>query len=207
MPKGTWSGRVYKNPVHQCEREGCSTLTRKRRFCSDVCRYSALPSERFWAKISKDGPVPVNRPDLGPCWIWTPKGNSHGYGVFTIGNSRRGAHVVSYEWANGLIPDGLQIDHLCRVRRCVRPSHLEAVPAAVNKERGESPAARNARKTHCSTCGRALSGENLYRQPGNGYRSCVACRAVADARYVAKRRLVGASDRPPILAQRKATVK
>jgi hypothetical protein len=62
---------------------------------------------------------------------------------------KRYAHRWSYEHFVGPIPEGLHIDHLCRVRRCVNPDHLEPVTPKENYLRGEGPTARNSTKTHC----------------------------------------------------------
>lgn len=65
------------------------------------------------------------------CWNWTAALNAFGYGRF------RGllAHRVSYESLVGPIPDGLELDHLCRNRKCVRPEHLEPVTHDENYRR------------------------------------------------------------------------
>jgi hypothetical protein len=73
----------------------------------------------------------------------------------------------------GPIPEGLTIDHLCRVRHCVNPAHLEAVSERVNILRGNGAGARNARKTHCVK-GHAFTPDNLYRDY-QGYRRCRRC--------------------------------
>lgn len=89
--------------------------------------------DKFWAKVDKNGPVPSYAPHLGNCWIWM--GAVVGripYGRFYNGVQQVSAHRFSY----GPIPDGLELDHLCRVPRCVRPTHLEAVTAAENIRRG-----------------------------------------------------------------------
>jgi hypothetical protein len=95
------------------------------------------PEEReaaFWAKITKsDG-----------CWLWTAALTS-GYGAW--GNRR--AHRLVYEALVGPIPQGLQLDHLCRNRACVRPEHLEPVTQQVNLARGNGLPARRARQTEC----------------------------------------------------------
>jgi HNH endonuclease len=102
-------------------------------------RVTGSPADRFWAKVDKNGPVPEERPELGACWIWTKSGSKRGYGSFRPGGERRKvpAHRWSYEAANGPIPEGLELDHLCRNHPCVRPSHLEAVTHRVNMQRGK----------------------------------------------------------------------
>src|ERR1019366_1994387 len=102
--------------------------------------------ERFWERGVKNGPVPEYRPDLGPCWIWVASTTS-GYGRIHETDRRSRnlvAHKVAYEWASGPVPDGLTLDHLCRVRSCVNPAHLEPVTRTENVMRGEGDPARNA---------------------------------------------------------------
>jgi len=71
----------------------------------------------------------------GECWLWLGRKNPKGYGQMTIAKHQRSAHRVSYETFVGPIPEGLEIDHLCRVRHCVNPGHLEAVTRSVNLRR------------------------------------------------------------------------
>jgi hypothetical protein len=119
--------------------------------------------QRFWSRVQKSE----------GCWLWTGTILSTGYGQFTAGQAFRDmAHRYSYKLAYGEIPDGLQIDHLCRVRRCVRPSHLEAVTLQENNRRSESYSGRNARKTHCPR-GHALTADNLV--PRRNSRECRIC--------------------------------
>jgi hypothetical protein len=96
----------------------------------------------------------------------------NGYGRFKDGLRDVRAHRAAYEFTIGPIPAGLQIDHLCRNRACVNPSHLEAVTAAENTLRGESVSAVEARRMNCPA-GHPYLGENLriYR----GMRYCRAC--------------------------------
>lgn len=125
---------------------------------------------KLWDKVDKDGPIPTHRPELGPCWLWTGCISTGGYAK--VGTTRKTlyAHRVSYEQTHGPIPTGLDIDHLCRVRRCIRPSHLEATTRKVNLRRGLN--ARSMR-THCIR-GHALSGVNL-KVLRDGRRNCWAC--------------------------------
>ena len=83
-------------------------------------------------------------------------------------------HRFVYERLVGKIPEGLQIDHLCRVRHCANPAHMEAVTQRENILRGMSPAAENARKTHCPQ-GHPYEGENLFTYNQGRFRRCRAC--------------------------------
>jgi len=78
-------------------------------------------AERFWNKVDK----------TGSCWIWTASRNE-GYGMFWDGKLNQRAHRMAYQWMNGLIPEGLTIDHMCRVRSCVNPSHLRVLTNVEN---------------------------------------------------------------------------
>lgn len=138
-------------------------------------------------------------PNTG-CWLWHGMVSAEGYGKVFIAGKTYSAHRVSYEVERGSIPVGLQIDHLCRVRNCINPDHLEAVTASENTRRGllgvlispENKALRTARRrawvqsrTHCKN-GHALIGDNvryLVTDRGNE-RQCRACkRSRAKARY------------------------
>lgn len=83
------------------------------------------------------------------CWQWTGPIRPSGYGYFNIGADSISAHRWMYELITGPIPNGLVIDHLCRNRACVRPSHLEAVTNHENILRGIGPSAQNAAKQRC----------------------------------------------------------
>lgn len=133
-----------------------------------------IHQERFWLKVDKAGPVPEHNPSLGPCWLWTAAADSNGYGTFKVGVKMVGAHRVAYELLVGPIPDGFHIDHLCRVRACVNPAHLEPVTSRENTLRGVGFSAVNARKTHCPQ-GHQFTPENTYTQ-SDGRRRCRKCR-------------------------------
>ena len=130
-------------------------------------------SQRFWQYVSKSE----------GCWHW--KGTtSKGYGLFATGAAGRRvtvqAHRFAYEDTVGPIPDGLQLDHLCRVRHCVRPAHMDPVDNRTNSLRGFSVSALNARKTHCIN-GHEFTLENTYQKPDGG-RQCKTCRRATDRR-------------------------
>ncbi len=138
--------------------------------------------ERFDSKWSKD--------EKG-CWLWSGYLTPDGYGRFQLDRSSRVAHRVGYEIYVGRIPDGLELDHLCRIRHCVNPDHLEAVTHEENLRRGEI-GTYNALKTHCPA-GHPLSGDNLY--VNSGRRHCRACNLAANKRHRQRRRLSVASSR------------
>lgn len=114
-------------------------------------------------------------PECG-CWIWMRRLNDGGYGCLNRGGEDTLVHRITFKIRRGPIPEGKDLDHLCRVRSCCNPNHLEPVTRRVNLLRGMAPAAHNARKTHCSK-GHPLAGENL--DPSSlklGRRRCLACR-------------------------------
>ena len=127
---------------------------------------------RFTRKYINTGP--------GGCWLWTAGKNEKGYGTFSLDGEKRKAHRVAYEQYVGPIPDGLEIDHLCRHRGCVNPAHLEAVTHAENMARGA-----NAMKTHCAR-GHEYAGDNVYRTP-DGRRDCRVCVAARGRAYRARK--------------------
>ena len=93
-----------------------------------------LPA-RFWTKV-RVGSIPSSqRPDLGPCWEWIAYRDHNGYGKFWDGTKKAFAHRLAYEMLVGPIPEGLESDHLCRVRHCVNPAHIEPVTSSVNSQR------------------------------------------------------------------------
>jgi hypothetical protein len=122
------------------------------------------PLERFVSKIDQD--------DGSGCWLWTAGISPAGYAQFRYDGKKQNAHRFSYEVFNGPIPEGTHIDHLCRVRHCVNPAHLEAVTCHENIMRGEGVAAINSKKTHCPK-GHELTGANLRAK--NNERRCLAC--------------------------------
>ena len=123
--------------------------------------------ERFWPKVRKtDG-----------CWLWE---GSKTFGYGKIGPGARAlspvaAHRVSYELLVGPIPEGMELDHLCRVPACVRPDHLEPVTHTENVLRGIGASAVNARKDHCKR-GHPFDAENTLHVSGTR-----RCRTCADA--------------------------
>ena len=119
------------------------------------------PEERFWKYVLCDLE--------SHCWLWTGSINPDGYGQFWL-NGRR---TKSHHFLNGKAPAGLEWDHLCRVRNCVNPAHLEAVTRRINTLRGETQAALHAAKTHCPQ-GHPYDLLNTLLYQGRRY--CRACR-------------------------------
>lgn len=88
--------------------------------------------------------------DASGCWLWTGSIDATGYGkVQEKPYKSHKAHRVVYEASGRRIPEGLVLDHLCRVRKCVNPNHLEPVTDEENRARGFGIVAVNVRKTHC----------------------------------------------------------
>jgi len=120
--------------------------------------------DRFWSKVDKSG----------ECWEWvgatTCKKPHRAYGQFWFKDRLVLAHRFSYEMDVGVIPDGMDIDHLCRNTRCVNPQHLEPVTRAENVRRAweANPI------THCIR-GHELNEENTYVAP-TGKRTCWICK-------------------------------
>ena len=128
--------------------------------------------DRFEEKVFRSG--------FDECWYWTAVTNPDGYGQLRIGRKMVLAHHLSYEHFVGPIPKGLQLDHLCRVRGCVNPRHLEPVTQRENILRGVGIAALNAKKTHCKN-GHEFTPENtrpqahISKDGTKRGRSCLAC--------------------------------
>lgn len=129
--------------------------------------------ERFDSKIFK----------AGGCWLWTSSlhisDDFKGYGRYWVNGRQVYAHRFAYEMLIGPIPDGFEIDHLCRRRCCVNPEHLETVTSAENTRRGLVAQLRQ-EATHCKN-GHEFTPENtlVYDHKNNrrGYiRICRACR-------------------------------
>jgi hypothetical protein len=138
------------------------------------------PSERFWRH--------VEMVTESGCWIWTGVTDHTGYGRFNLGHSTVAAHRFAYELFREPIRKGLTIDHLCRVKCCVNPDHLDQVSLRENILRSDSASARAARQTHCVN-GHLFDEANTHITP-LGSRCCRACRRNRHASepYLAQRR-------------------
>ncbi len=135
--------------------------------------------EKFWSRI---------KVDENDCWLWQGKLNDAGYGRIKVGKKDVRVHRLSYECYKSEIPEGLVLDHLCRVRNCANPDHLEPVTKGENTKRGNAAAKVkkfHENKTHCPQ-GHPYSGDNLILLTQvNGKwrkRKCRACNVVYKAR-------------------------
>ena len=141
------------------------------------------PEQRFWQKVNMRGPVPLKKPRLGRCWMWTGASHKNTAGVVYGYFQGEGAHRFAYKLVRP-IPEGFQVDHLCLNTMCVRPTHLEAVTHMENLKRSNCISVVNARKTHCPK-GHPYEGDNLMieRYPGRTpRRQCRECRYVRRGR-------------------------
>jgi hypothetical protein len=107
------------------------------------------------------------------CWEWQGALTATGYGKSYLSQNERQAHRIGWFLHGNNIDKGLQLDHLCRNRKCVNPKHLEPVTQRVNFERGMAPAAINLRKTHCKR-GHEFDVFNT-RYLNKGQRQCKEC--------------------------------
>lgn len=121
------------------------------------------------------------RVDESGCWHYIGPRTQWGYGVSAGFGCERAVHRITYTMAVGPIPDGYQVDHLCRIPRCCNPDHLEAVTPAENRRR--SPTSPENR-THCPA-GHAYDEQNTYRYD-DGRRACRACIRDHRRRYALK---------------------
>ncbi len=130
--------------------------------------------DAFWSKVRK----------TDTCWLWLAAKTPTGYGRYADGY----AHRFAYELLVDLIPHKMTVDHLCRVKACCNPAHMEIVTRGENAIRGggiDASAAKRKALTHCSK-GHRYTPENTGTKP-NGSRKCLACRAAIVAKWNAIR--------------------
>lgn len=123
---------------------------------------------RFWSYVS------FPRGGIDGCWLWSVK-MGNGYGRFWSCDRTIAAHRVSWAMHRGVVPDGFDIDHLCRNRACVRPDHLEAVSKSTNTSRGYS--GTPILKSHCRH-GHAMTPDNIavVKTARKTMRLCKTCK-------------------------------
>jgi len=98
---------------------------------------------------------------INNCWIWTGKLNYDGYGSIKVDKKMKKVHRISYEYFKEIIPEGLEIDHLCKNRACCNPNHLETVTHIENLKRQRK--IRNSNESWCSKCKGFLPKENFSK--------------------------------------------
>ncbi len=142
------------------------------------------PVERFLEKFDI-GEIPEGFDS--PCFVWVGTYGRYGYkptasyGHFWDGEGHPSVHRYAYKTFVGPIPDNLDLDHLCRNRRCCNPDHLEPVSRSENLKRGNNPiilkklAKERAERTHCRK-GHRWTPENIYIDKKNNSRRCKTCR-------------------------------
>lgn len=172
------SGASSRRKGHQAKycRCGCGRTIDKRATFARGHSHHMIPQPlRFWLKIAA--------PDVNGCTVWTGPVDGCGYGMFWVGDRNVRSHRYAWEMAYGFgsIPEGMQLDHLCRNRPCVNVGHLEVVSLLENIRRGECSAAVNARKTECKH-GHPFDEPNTIVRP-DGTRKCRACKKTAAAVY------------------------
>lgn len=139
----------------------------RERVCDVKQRTKSDPLGRLLKRVAVDG---------NGCWVWRGWRDLDGYGRISRGRKSEGSvstHRFAYELLKGPIPQGMQIDHLCRNRGCCNPDHLEVVTCRVNLLRGDTFQAANVAKTHCPR-NHEYTPENTYITTRGG-RSCRAC--------------------------------
>ena len=138
------------------------TLNEINNFYDHMLRIESFP--RFWSKVALAGP--------DECWLWTAA-LTRGYGRFGWRGRNALAHRVIYEFCIGAIPEELTIDHLCRNRKCVNPTHMEPVTNLENMRRGIAGHINRA-KTHCPK-GHVYDMKTLHKSQNYWFRGCRKC--------------------------------
>lgn len=133
----------------------------------------------FWKKVVK----------MKNCWNWVACKGQDGYGHLSVNGKNFRAHRISYMISNGEIPEGFQIDHLCRNTSCVNPKHLEAVTQRENIMRGFGITAQNLRKIYCINNHKFTNGNTwFYKEKGAIRRVCKACTKIKTRNYLERKK-------------------
>lgn len=130
----------------------------------------------------------VRLPESG-CWVWMGSLDSHGYGDLRNRKPRL-VHKFVYEYLCGLVPEGLELDHLCRTHCCVNPYHLDPVTHKENCQRGKVGQYKKEFWSNAKICkhGHPWTLESTYIRPDNGLRYCKICRRAREQKYREKNR-------------------
>lgn len=178
-----------------CAIEGCSKPACKRGWCEGHYwrwRNHGTPGETLLKSRTPDDRRYDKPHGESGCWIWNGRVNDKGYAALRVAGKFWAAHRWYYTQAKGPIPEGLEIDHLCRNPSCVNPEHLEPVTQLENLARSRNPASIALRFDTCIH-GHPLTEDNVYRQPKwPNKRRCRTCIRAARSRARARK-----SRRPP----------
>lgn len=169
-----------------CSVPGCPNDYRARGYCVSHYNEKRKTGELELADLSHETKLFSKIEVTGFCWLWTAHRNKLGYGTFKYGKGGTLAHRAVYETLIGPVPDGLVLDHLCRIPACVNPDHLEPVTNQENCIRGHK-----ARKTGYCPQGHSVSGDNIFierRKHGIDAVRCKTCRYDQLRRSAAKRK-------------------
>lgn len=157
-------------------------MTQAKRHCPDPANWLA----RLAANTQVD--------ETTGCHLWTGRMSEDGYGKFRVyadaKSSQTGAHRAAWLATKGDIPEGLVVDHLCRVRNCVNPDHMELVTNDENLARGVGLSGGERVPLEARVgCGRHGKSDGYWRVNRQGYDvwACRPCQRAGQERYKARR--------------------
>lgn len=154
--------------MDECAVIGCDFTVKSRGLCNrHYHRHKTHGDVPILPKRTVADRIDARTDKTGDCWLWTGYTNDDGYGIIKVNGRAVGVHRVAYELVAGPIPKGIELDHLCQVRHCVRPGHLEPVTHTENVRRS------GVRTTHCPS-GHLYDEANTYVYR-SGARGCRAC--------------------------------
>lgn len=193
-PRGMTDFEGVDMTKRTCTVDGCGKAHIARGFCTGhyqrwqrhggpmstpvQSRIVGTPAARFWPKVNTQG----------VCWEWTAGKYADGYGQFNTGQGKTAAHRWAWEYLIGPVPEGTELDHLCRNVACVNPDHLEPVTHGENVRRGAASLRRRS-QTSCAQ-GHPYDAENTHTTGGR--RQCRACNREAQRRSRARKGAVSA---------------
>lgn len=173
-----------------CSIDGCDRAHYGRGWCRrhyDMWRNHGDPlaasiPTRFWARVDKEGPIPSEHPDLGPCWLWMGCRDAAGYG--RVGRGGRGNTTSAYRWAyeetHGTLSSDVHLHHVCENKACVRSTHLRPMSVREHMAQHDQGAPKRA-KTECRQ-GHPYDAENTRLDP-LGRRICRICERAAGRKW------------------------